>query len=225
MNRLYEALSALNHSGAESLLVMGDLVNGTSAFSATRLLREVEALCDRFQGTVRYMPGNHDLDYLSKAEFYHALACDGASSRFRFEQGGYSFICLDANFSPDGSEYACGNFEWPACWVPDEEIDWLRTQLTASELPAIVVSHQRIDCDGMHSVLNHAAVSEVIARADKVAAVFQGHRHKDDLKLLGETSCYTLAAHVDGAGPAVAVLDTKGVRLIRDFQADIEASS
>lgn len=217
MHRLHEAISALNRSGAESLLVLGDLVNGSSAASTKRLLREVAALCGRFGGTVRYMHGNHDLDYLSKADFYAALGCAGDRSRFDFELGGYTFICLDANFSPDGTEYDCGNFEWPECMVPEEEIGWLRARLAASRQPAIVVSHQRIDCAGRHSIVNHAAVQDVMARSGKVAAVFQGHRHADDLTKLGGTVCYTLAALADGAGPALAVLDPGGIRLLRDF--------
>ena len=217
MNRLYEAVSMINQSGAEALLVMGDLVNGTSASNTKRLLREVEALCDMFRSPIRYMPGNHDLDYISKAEFYNALGHAGDPSRFHFEFGGYTFICLDGNFSPDGTEYNTGNFEWQQSCVPEEQVEWLRARLAASLQPVIVVSHQRIDCEGIHSVVNHAAVREVISLSDKVKAVFQGHRHEDDLKQLEGTSYYTLGAHVDDAGPAVVLVDDRGVRLMRDF--------
>ncbi len=218
MNRLYEAVAALSHGGVEALLIMGDLVNGTSDFSATRLLREVAALCEVFKGPVRYMHGNHDLDHLSKPEFYNALGCAGDPSRFHFEFGGHTFICLDGNFSPDGTEYNSGNFEWRQSFVPEEQIDWLRTRLAASLQPVIVVSHQRIVCSGVHSVANDAAVREVISLSGKVKAVFQGHRHEDDLKQIDGTSYYTLGAHVDGAGPAVVTLDAHGIRLIRDFR-------
>ncbi len=219
MNRLYEAVSRVNQSGAEVLLLMGDLINGISDSSSKRLLREVAALCEVFDGPIRYMPGNHDLDYLSKAEFYNALGHAGDPSRFHFEFGGYTFICIDGNFSPDGTEYNCGNFEWPRSFVPEEELDWLRTRLAASLQPVVVVSHQRIDCSSTHSVANDADVREVISLSGKVAAVFQGHRHEDDLRQIDGTAYYTLSAHVDGAGPALAILDTNGVRVIRDYRA------
>ena len=218
MNRLYEAVALLNQSGAGELLVMGDLVNGNSDLNARRLLREVAALCESFKGPIHYMPGNHDLDHISKAEFYSAIGQTGSSSRFHFEFGGYTLICIDGNYSPDGSEYDRGNFEWQKSFVPDEELDWLRARLAASLLPVVLFSHQRIDCAGAYSVTNDAAVREVISLSGKVKAVFQGHRHEDDLKQIEGTSYYTLGAHVDEAGPAVVILDGKGVRLVRDFR-------
>jgi len=218
MNRLYEAVSLMRQSGAGELLVMGDLVNGTGAFNTQRLLREVAALCEAFTGPIRYMPGNHDLDHISKPEFYSALGRSGEPSRFHFDFGGYTFICIDGNYSPDGTEYDRGNFEWQQCFVPEEEIDWLRSRLAASLQPVIVVSHQRIDCASNHSVVNNEAVREVISLSGKVKAVFQGHKHEDDLKQIDGTSYYTLGAHVDDAGPAVVTLDDKSVRLARDYR-------
>lgn len=225
MNRLYEAVSLINQSGAGELLVMGDLVNGTSDFNTRRLLREVAALCEAFKGPIRYMPGNHDLDYISKTAFYSALGQAGKPSRFHFEFGGYTFICIDGNYSPDGTEYDGGNFQWQQSFVPEEEIDWLRSRLAASLQPVIVVSHQRIDCSGRHSVVNDAAVREVIALSGKVKAVFQGHKHEDDLKQIDGTSYYTLGAHVDDAGPPVVTLDGKSVRLARDYRPMEEAAT
>ncbi len=223
MNRLYEAVSLLNHSGAETMLVMGDLVNGTSEFSTRRLLREVAALCEVFKGPIRYMHGNHDLDHVSKAEFYSALGRAGDPSRFHFDFGGYTFICIDGNFSPDGTAYDRGNFQWEKSFVPEEEIDWLRTRLAASLQPVIVISHQRIDCSGTHSVANDAEVREVISLSGKVTAVFQGHKHVDDLRKIDGTNYYTLGAHVDDAGPSVVTLESGGVRLARDFRPMEEA--
>ncbi|MDF7823107.1 metallophosphoesterase [Pontiellaceae bacterium B12227] len=219
LNRLYEKVSALNSGGVETLVVMGDLVNGNNANHAKRMLREVSALCDTFRGDVHFMPGNHDLDFLSKTEFYNVLGRGGDKPRFHFEAGGYKFICLDANFSPDGTAYDTGNFKWQEATVPDEELDWLRGQLAASLLPVILLSHQRIDKETKFAVRNYDQVRKMISLADKVKAVFQGHNHQDDLLQIDGTSYYTLSAHVDDVGPAVLELNLRGVRLIRDFQA------
>jgi UDP-2,3-diacylglucosamine pyrophosphatase LpxH len=218
MNRLYEAIAALNAGDVKGLLLMGDLTNGNSESHARRLLREVSALCDGFKGRTWYMPGNHDLDHLSKAQFYNALGHAGDPSRFHFELGGYGFICLDANFRPDGVEYDHGNFEWQSAAVPGEQLDWLRGRLAASLLPVVVVSHQRIDKECTHAVSNHAEVRELFSLAGKVKAVVQGHNHTDDLLQINGASYYTLSAHVDDAGPAVLELGAKGIRLLRDFR-------
>ena len=218
MNRLYEAVAALNAGGVDALVVMGDLVDGTSELHAKRLLREVSALCDSFNGSIHFMHGNHDLDHLSKAQFYNSLGRVGDPSRFHFELGGYGFICIDGNFSSNGTEYDCGNFQWQEAAVPEEQLDWLRGRLAASLLPVVMISHQRIDKECLHAVRNHADVRDVISLSGKVKAVFQGHNHADDLLQIDGTVYYALGAYKDHAGPAVLQLGPKDIRLIRDFQ-------
>ena len=218
MNRLYESVAVLNHGGIELLMVLGDLVDSSSEGNAKRLLREVSALCDSFHGTVRYMPGNHDLDHLSKEQFYTALGCDGELPAFGFERDGIKLVCIDGNFSPDGTEYRQGNFSWEEAYVPDEQLAWLGSQLDAAEAPVVLFSHQRVDIPGKFSVQNHAAVREVLRLSGKVKAVFQGHQHADDLQQIDGTTYYTLGAHKDDAGPAMVNIDSHGIRLARDFQ-------
>ena len=217
MNRLYEAIGALNAGGVDAMVVMGDLVNGANELHAKRLLREVSALCNAFKGATYFMHGNHDLDYLSKAQFYSALGRAGDASRFHFEQGGYDFICIDGNFSPDETAYDHGNFIWQKAFLPEEQLDWLRGRLAASLLPVIIISHQRIDHETKFAVQNHQEVREMISLSGKVKAVFQGHNHEDDLRLIEGVSYYTLSAHTDDAGPAAIILEPAGYRLARDF--------
>jgi predicted phosphodiesterase len=219
LNRLYESVSALNHSGTELVVVMGDLIDSTGESNAERLLREVSALCDSFRGTVRYMPGNHDLDHLSKAQFYNALGHAGDMPADRFQHGGLEFICIDGNFSPDGTEYDHGNFDWKEAYVPDEQLVWLGSQLADAKGSVVILSHQRIDIPGMYSVQNHAAVRDAIRLSGKVKVVFQGHQHVDDLQQIDGTAYYTLSAHKEDAGPAMVHVNSKGIRLVRDFQA------
>ena len=218
LNHLYESVASLNHGDIALLVVLGDLIESSSETNALRLLREVSALCDSFHGTIRYMPGNHDLDYITKEQFYNALGCAGDEPTSRFNQEGIDFICIDGNFSPDGTEYACGNFNWEEAFIPEEQIAWLQKKLAAAKEPVVLFSHQRIDVPGKFSVKNHAAVRDVIRESGKVKAVFQGHQHADDLKQLDDTAYYTLGAHKDDAGPAMVNIDSSGIRIIRDFQ-------
>ena len=217
MNRLYSAVAALNSGGVDGVVVMGDLVNADNELHAQRLLREVAALCDSFKGSIRYMHGNHDLDHLSKAQFYNALGRIGDPSHFHFELGGYGFICIDGNFSPEGAAYDCGNFQWQESFVSEDQLAWMRGRLAASLLPVVVICHQRIDQNGIYSVSNNADVREMISLSGKVKAVFQGHNHEDDLSKIDGTAYYTLSAHCDDSGPAVVQLEGSGVRLLRDF--------
>ena len=218
MNRLYESVAMLNQGGTETLIILGDLLDSTGEGNALRLLREVAALCDSFKGSVRYMPGNHDLDHLSKTQFFTALGHPADSSTCSFKQGDVELICIDGNFSPNGTEYDHGNFDWKESFIPDEQLEWLETQLVAASQPAVILTHQRLDIPGMYSVRNHEAVQQVLRKSGKVAAVFQGHQHADDFRQIEGIAYYTLSAHKDDAGPALVHFDSKGIRLVRDFR-------
>lgn len=98
MNRLYESMKVLNAGGVDAMVVMGDLVDSSSELNAKRLLREVCALCDGFKGATHYMHGNHDLDHLSKAQFYNCLGRAGDPSRFHFGLGGMNSSASTGTF-------------------------------------------------------------------------------------------------------------------------------
>jgi UDP-2,3-diacylglucosamine pyrophosphatase LpxH len=222
MGRLFEAIATLNGDGVSTVIIMGDLINATGRAHAIQLLREISALCDSFEGEVCYMHGNHDLDHLSKSRFFKAIGREGQASCFQFEHGNHEFICLDGNFSPDGTVYKRGNFEWQKSYIPEEQLDWLRIRLDEAQHPVVVISHQRIDQPCIHAVTNEAAVREVLQESGKVKAVFQGHQHAEDLKKIDGIAYYTLSAHVDGAGPAVIRMSEGGIRLVRTFNSGEE---
>lgn len=219
MNHLYENVAELGHEEIGLLVVLGDLIDASSEMNALRLLREVSALCNSFSGKIRYMPGNHDLDHLSKTQFYSVLDGEGNEPISRFQHEGVDCICIDGNYRSDGTEYAAGNFTWEDAFVPEKQLDWLRKQLDVADAPVVIFTHQRIDIESDFSVQNHAAVRDVIRNSGKVKAVFQGHQHADDLQQIEGTTYYTLSAHVDDAGPAVVMINSRAIQLFRHLNA------
>lgn len=217
MNRLYSAITSLNRGNADALVLMGDLIDGHSEFSARRLLKEVAALCGSFSGPLYYMPGNHDLDHLSKEGFFRGLGYAGNPAGFHFPMAGYDVVCIDGCFSPDGREYDRGNFEWQEACVPHEQLIWLKDYLSGCSKPVIAISHQRVDLGCTHAVQNHEAVRDVLRASGRVRAVFQGHQHADDLRVIDDIPYYTLSAFRDGAGPAMVQIDDSEIWLDRDF--------
>ena len=64
----------------------------------------------------------------------------------------------------------------------------------------IVQAHQRLDATRQHSVRNAEAVRKVLEGSGKVACVFQGHSHQNDLQEIAGIHYCTLAAMVEGSG-------------------------
>ena len=207
-----ESLAALKRTQSDVLVLLGDIVVGESAEHARDLLREISDLCAEFQGQTYFIPGNHDLDHLSKSEFYEALGVPRGPIAFDF--GGHRIVGIDTNFSPDGTAYERGNFDWPEAWVAPEALDCFEAQLAAASLPVWVVCHQRLDHETQFAVRNHCAVRAAMARAGNVYAVFQGHNHMDDFMECDGISFFSIAAATDGVAPVV-VKDTPHVQLTR----------
>ncbi|WP_409342238.1 metallophosphoesterase family protein [Paenibacillus sp. MBLB4367] len=147
-----------------------------------------------FTGPKYHVIGNHDTDISTREAFMAFIGME--RNYYSFDAGDYHFVVLDANFfrAEDGRMLAFerGNYS-PYYAVPqsipfvtDEQLDWLRRDLSATEKQTIIFSHQGLlnEEDGivnrtdMHNLLT-AANEE--AGFGKVAACMNGHNHVDNV--------------------------------------------
>ncbi|MCH5374011.1 MAG: alkaline phosphatase, partial [Planctomycetes bacterium] len=145
------------------------------------------------------------------------------ASYYSFDFGGYHFVVLDACFRSDGVAYGRKNFEWTDANIPPTQLAWLREDLAGATEPAIVFVHQRLDVGDHYGIKNAAAVRAIFKATENVLAVFQGHNHRNDHKLIDGVHYCTLAAMVEGSGPensayaAVDLFDGDTIR-VRGFR-------
>jgi len=131
-----------------------------------------------YQGDSFHVLGNHDVDggfsWDQTMEFY------GMDAPFySFDRGGFHFIVLDCNNKPEG--HTSG---YPA-YVGKKQLEWLETDLSRTEYPTFIFSHQSLTdaCGGQ--VVNFKAVQAVVNRSrwnsdsSKVVACINGHTHLD----------------------------------------------
>jgi len=137
--------------------------------------------------------GNHDLDMCSGPqllESYHMPA-----RWYSFDCGGVHFVALDANYCyVDGKYIPYDNgiyFDWsydkpkPLPYLPEEELEWLRDDLSKTPYPSVLFSHQMLREGDLR---NHEAFADIINNAPKpVILSANGHHHKDNLTKVGKT--------------------------------------
>jgi 3',5'-cyclic AMP phosphodiesterase CpdA len=199
---LTAAVQALHRAGATLLILPGDLTDCPDAASASRTLQLLHRIAQPFECTLA-LPGNHDLDHLSKAEFLRNLGQARKTIRFVHTAGGMRLIGLDANFSPNQQSYARGNFDWKAATIPEKHLRWLRDQLN-SRIPTIIISHQRLDGEQEHfSVQNAGRIQQILEESGCVKMVIQAHAHQTGITCLRNIPYHTLGAFRDGATPAL----------------------
>jgi len=227
--KLREFVAIMDREKPDFVMELGDFKDQDDKPDEARTLgylRKIESIFAGFAGPRYHVLGNHDLDTLSKAQFSAIAPNPGVPpewSFYRFDVRGLRFLVLDAEFRADGDPYDHGRFSWSDSNLPPAEIDWLRSELTASPKPVIVFVHQPLDGQGDYYVRNAAAVRGLFERSGKVLAVFQGHRHEGAFTRIKGVPYYTLKAMIEGSGPenssyALVEAEAKGAIRIRGFR-------
>jgi alkaline phosphatase len=149
------------------------------------------------------------MDCLSKEEFLaHAQSHGKAKGKayYAFTVKGMRFIVLDANHNKDMSPYCRGNFKWTSAWIPEEQKEWLRSELKANaERPVVVFIHQLLDSFSDISrkvcVGNADEIRDILEQHGQVLAVFQGHHHPGHYSRKSGIHYVTLKGAIEGPWP------------------------
>jgi hypothetical protein len=205
--KLRECVGAMNRERVAFLVELGDFKDQDEPAveeATLRYLEEIESELQRFAGPAYHVLGNHDMDSISKSQFLARVenaGVDAQASYYSFDRGGLHFVVLDANFRADGAPYDHGDFDYRDTNVPPRQLDWLARDLaTHAATPAIVFCHQRLDGEGALFVNNADEVRLLLRRRGNVIAVFQGHDHAGDHRLVDGIHYTTLRAMVEGGG-------------------------
>ena len=199
LGKFQEAATQIQKEQPEFVVELGDFIDAADSVETEQrylnaINREFAAVCeDR-----HYVLGNHCVDTLHKQEFLGAV--EQERSYYSFDRGSFHFVVLDSCFRSDGQPYGRKNFKWTDANIPDSEIEWLTSDLEATDKHVIVFAHQRLDVSKNHAVKNSAVIRKVLERSGKVLAVFQGHSHKNELQDIGGIHYCTLVAMVEGSG-------------------------
>lgn len=207
LSKIREAVEVMNQERPDFLIELGDLKDQDVRPQEHRTLtylRTIERELSKFGGPVYHVLGNHDMDSLSKEQFLQNVTNSGirsGSSYYSFDSKGFHFVVLDANYSAGGQAYDHGNYDWTDANIPEDELEWLRSDLAASSDRTVVFVHQLLDGVGEHYIRNAPRVREVLERSGRVLAVFQGHQHRGQYAGINGIHYITMQAMVEGQGP------------------------
>jgi len=197
--KLAEAAERFGKDKPDFVVELGDFIDAADSVKdelgyLKRINRDFSTICEHRH----YVLGNHCVYTLTKEEFLDGV--EQKRSYYSFDHGGFHFIVLDACFRSDGKPYGRKNFKWTDPNLPAKEVDWLKADLKAAKGKAVVFIHQRLDVANHYGVKNAPAVRKILEDSGKVLAVFQGHNHINDHKLIGGIHYVTLVAMVEGSG-------------------------
>jgi alkaline phosphatase len=223
--KLDEAVRLFSNDKPDFTVELGDLIDAADDVEVEkRWLRTIHEQFSQIPGPKHFVLGNHCVDTLTKEEFLGGVG--QKESYYSFDSGGFHFVVLDGCFRSDGVPYGRKNSMWDDANVPAAELDWLRSDLGGTTHPTIVFAHQRLDGTGPHHVRNAADVRKALEDSGRVLAVFQGHSHQNDYKLVGGIHYATLVAMIEGSGEpnngyAVAEVAEGGTIHVRGYRKQV----
>lgn len=211
IEKLVAAQMELSQNPIDFAVELGDFIDSVkNAETDLHHLQHINKTFATISNKRHDVLGNHCVETLTKKEFLAEI--EQEKSYYSFDCKHWHFVILDACFRQDGVAYGRNNADWTDTMIPQWELDWLRSDLSATALPSIVFVHQRLDLENKHaySVKNADQVRNILERSGKVRLVLQGHDHKGDYKAIGGIPYCTLAAVIEGTSKtnnAFAVLE------------------
>lgn len=201
-----ESLAKLAEAGKEFSTVqpnivveLGDFIDAADSVATERsYLERINKAFTKLPGAKHYVLGNHCVHTLTKDEFLGGVGQQ--KSYYSFDVADYHFVVLDSCFRSDAVPYGRKNFEWTDPNIPPAEVDWLESDLKSTSKKTIVFAHQRLDVENHYGVKNAPQIRGILERSGSVLAVFQGHSHRNDHKLIEGIHYCTLVAMVEGSG-------------------------
>ncbi len=152
-------------------------------------LGEVESIFTSFAGPHFHTLGNHEFDNVTRAQLLANITNTGipaGQTYYSFDVDGIHCVVLDADYTVaephipfDMMQPGENWWTWMDAWIPQAELDWLAADLAATDLPAIVFSHQLLSraLDEPHTIKNADAVRAILEMSGNVLASFAGHDH------------------------------------------------
>lgn len=199
--KLKEVAGQFQSDQPDFVVFHGDLIDSGKSLEQEKIhLQTVVKAISAIPFPKYYVLGNHCVDQLKKVEFLQGVG--QKASYYSFDKNGFHFVVLDSCFKSDGTPYGRRNFKWTDANVPQPELEWLQADLKQTTHPAVIFAHQPLDLKDTdaHAVKNSSEVRKVLEESGKVAAVFQGHSHRNKYSEIGGIHYCTMVAMVEGSG-------------------------
>ncbi len=182
-------ITAMKQQKPAFVVEMGDFVDTLSpGTDPAENLGEIEKLFTSF-GPHYHVLGNHEFDNLTREFVLKSIDNTGipqGQTWYSWDSNGVHFIVLDADYTPAAPHRAYDMntpedtfWTWKDTFIPPQEMEWLKKDLSSTTLPTVVFTHQTMDRvdEQDHNIKNASAVRKLLEDSGKVLAVLSGHDH------------------------------------------------
>lgn len=222
-------VQTMNRKKVDFIIELGDLVDTlVDDKDPMENLNEIESIFTGFYGPQYHVLGNHEFDNVERSYLLMSLDNTGipaGETYYSFDRNGIHCVVLDADYtvaephSPFDMQDPDDPFwNWKDAWLPQTELDWLVTDLAASNLPTVVFTHQLLHRDSTedHTIKNADVVRAILENDGQVLGVFSGHDHRGEIAVRNGIHYCVLEGNVGISLDWSEVSPTEGLDSITD---------
>ncbi len=173
-------IDAINAIQPDFCMHLGDLIDWPGQPEKGRqALDTIMPVMQSFHGPMYYLIGNHDRDSVPVDELAALWDMPQGQTWYSFDHKGVHFIALDSNFDEHGRPYQPGDGQWDNCYVSEQQLDWLKSDLAQclTDVVFVMVHALLDDLDDPHVIKNASVVRSILENSGKQIVVLQGHMH------------------------------------------------
>jgi len=176
---------------------LGDVIEDENREADLRNYRRFVDILRGLEAPVLHVAGNHDFAHLRESDLCNLWGHEGALYYSR-DFGGVHFSILHTIETKD-----------VAVRLPDQQLDWLRSDLEHSQLPCVVLMHHPASemqlagnrwfekAPHICRIAERRKLRAVIEASKKVVAVFNGHVHWNHLDVIAGIPYVTLQSLIE----------------------------
>ena len=182
---LEKFIKSANKGAANIIVDLGDRISCKNPEKDAERAKAVKDIFNKAAAPVSFVMGNHDVHNLSRVE--NEKITGSPATSWSKDEGGYHLIF----FNP-------GADAGPYLSVGESDLDWLKTDLAATDKPTIVFSHVPLDNSSeqkdkiypenraLHGRFGYSImgtkVRDIMEKSGKVILCMSGHLHDDSYR-------------------------------------------
>lgn len=202
MKTFVEEMNTQEHP--EFVVNLGDSIEDVNAKETDiQYFKKTVEILSRLKMPLYTLIGNHDVRTLTEKEVASMLGYE--KMYYSFDNDSYHFIALSFEMTGDHTH----NLADIRAEIPQEQLQWLKDDLSKADKPVIIFIHYGLAEDDMkenfwfeedpHYALlnNRAEIRKIIEDSGKVKAIISAHQHWNRMKVHNNIPYFTVTSMVE----------------------------
>lgn len=206
--KIKSMLEDFKNQGVERIICLGDLLHcEPDQKQNAENLEFISSLINSYSIPLVLIPGNHDCEIFTAEEYSVISGFETAPMSIDTENS--RLILLDACCDDDGTVHTPPENDWTNSYVPESQLEWLKSELSDASKTCYIFTHQCLDynVECHHIIRNAVLINSIISDSGNVKHVYSGHYHPGLESVVNSIKYTTLKAQVLGKDNSYIILD------------------